>query len=650
MGYAPLYRSTFLTIRATSAVPDKIIELVAQSSVPDGNFVIPPNQTPEQFISSICGVYTDTFANIFFALNAEIADDRKPQPTARSVKKMPACIRWWRDVPVKVNTGDTLDALLKREIGRRGSDVLACDRKTLSNRCNMSFRQLVASENPNVKDLDALSNIEQIVLPLVTRDTSFKIKRSLDAKQIQKQISELDQASGALITNAFLPSTRLLAKADLSPSNINCRDAGLVARKDGRAWPYDTDVIGKIILRTKEIAWKARTLRPSPTTVTLVDTGVDDTFPRELLKRTDRPKKGPWGFSVSDTPTSISPSANYEYGWHGTRVAQLLASASGLSVADLAELLKINVVNVVKDFGDSYDIDTAGLESAVVYAKDTEAKVINISIGAVDELPTILETIVDKHILVVNAAGNEMQEISEDKYPLYPALYGGKHPRGGHNVITVAGYDGALNMAEFSNWSAEFADLAAPACALVPGGGASNVLHGTSFAAPLVSLTAAIIFAFEPDPLYVKSRLQAAADIGDAMSLRVLWRGRLNIAKALSLYEDVIEERQSHKLVRGEMAMDTNEAGEVELCRDGRSYNPDRITKILSLRRDPPYSIIVQYSETAGLLTDDKPCEPKNTDFLFFVAEENLMQRVTWGNVSDFVKRHFFGYSPISGK
>src|SRR5262249_30596257 len=98
-------QSDFITIRATSAVPDAVIDYVARSSEPTPRR-LRPNQKPEDLITSRCYVRTATFEKVFYELNQK----NLAQGDAQSVR-MPACFKWRRNFPVNVLPGDTLDAV-----------------------------------------------------------------------------------------------------------------------------------------------------------------------------------------------------------------------------------------------------------------------------------------------------------------------------------------------------------------------------------------------------------------------------------------------------------------------------------------------------------------------------------------------------------
>ena len=64
-------------------------------------------------------------------------------------------------------------------------------------------------------------------------------------------------------------------------------------------------------------------------------------------------------------------------------------------------------------------------------------------------------------------------------------------------------------------------------------------------------MTAALLRSFGlRTPKEIKRRLHASVDYDEYLKNLVLWSGRLNIAKALSLYEDVLESALQRSVIR----------------------------------------------------------------------------------------------------
>lgn len=169
----------------------------------------------------------------------------------------------------------------------------------------------------------------------------------------------------------------------------------------------------------------------------------------------------------------------------------------------------------------------------------------------------------ESHFLFVVAAGNGValqgQYLQEGQGSSFPAIYGGRGRAGQANLISVAalvrreGANGAAwELAAFSDYNPDFIEIGAPGCSI-------PALHfdretqlwsdepmfvtGTSFAAPLVSFTAALLSSqmAHLSPAQVKQRLLTAADLEPALANRITDGRILNIVRSLAIYQDTIE-------------------------------------------------------------------------------------------------------------
>src|SRR5207245_2707055 len=97
-------------------------------------------------------------------------------------------------------------------------------------------------------------------------------------------------------------------------------------------------------------------------------------------------------------------------------------------------------------------------------------------------------------------------------------------------VVGAAAPDGTR--ARFSNHGKERVDLLAPGCRIQFTGpsGESDLLNGTSFAAPLVTFAAALVRGLGvPGPIGVKERIVASGDYDPSLEDTVIYSARLNI-------------------------------------------------------------------------------------------------------------------------
>ncbi len=185
---------------------------------------------------------------------------------------------------------------------------------------------------------------------------------------------------------------------------------------------------------------------------------------------------------------------------HGTFVAGLV-----LAVAPGALVLPMRVLD-----SDARG-DAAAIAEAVVRSVDLGARVVNLSLGSPQPSEAIREAIryaENRGVTVVVAAGNEADLV------LFPARFS--------NTLAVTAVDAAGIAAPFTNFGSP-ADLAAPGVDLagpVPAdlGTAYARWSGTSFAAPLVSGTLALVRQARPflaADRVVRALLDSAEDITD---------------------------------------------------------------------------------------------------------------------------------------
>jgi subtilisin family serine protease len=131
------------------------------------------------------------------------------------------------------------------------------------------------------------------------------------------------------------------------------------------------------------------------------------------------------------------------------------------------------------------------IAKAIYHAIDSGAAVINLSLGTYEDsylLRTACATASAAGITLVAAAGNDSTFL-----PIYPAAYPG--------VISVSAVDTLDEIAGFSNFG-DSIDVCAPGVEMyssLTGEYDWGTWSGTSFAAPLVSATCALVLALDPD-------------------------------------------------------------------------------------------------------------------------------------------------------
>lgn len=255
---------------------------------------------------------------------------------------------------------------------------------------------------------------------------------------------------------------------------------------------------------------------------------------------------------------------------HGTHVAGCVAARAdnGKGIVGVAPDVKIMALRFIGSEGGT----TADAISAIKYAVDNGAKVLNNSWGSEGEDPKeattnqalrdAVEYAMAKDVLFIAAAGNGHQGVGydndSDPKPGYPASY----PI--DNIVSVAAIDAQGNLGSFSNWGARTVHIAAPGVKILSTvtdqatkysdmvindemtimlikmlvemqGGKFDpdmlAWNGTSMAAPHVAGAAALYWSAHPEKSYsdVKAALMGSSKKTSVMSGKSVSGGQLDV-------------------------------------------------------------------------------------------------------------------------
>jgi hypothetical protein len=173
---------------------------------------------------------------------------------------------------------------------------------------------------------------------------------------------------------------------------------------------------------------------------------------------------------------------------HGTQVTGALAAHLGNGLDAVGACPGCTVMPVKVMNGAALASDTDVVEG-IVWATDNGADVINLSLGGPDSSQLLTDGVAyarNRGVVVIASAGNDGAAT-----PMYPAAIEG--------VIGVAGTNSSDALYPFSNYGADYVDMAAPGClqTTLMGGGVVEGC-GTSVAAPLVSGVAGLVLSHSP--------------------------------------------------------------------------------------------------------------------------------------------------------
>ena len=229
---------------------------------------------------------------------------------------------------------------------------------------------------------------------------------------------------------------------------------------------------------------------------------------------------------------------------HGTLVAGIIAGKDTEDspfhgVAPDVKLLSYRVIDNVES-STSRDA-TVPVVDAIRDAVDAGADVINMSLTAIhtNALQDAIDYAYDHDVVLVAAAGNSGAKSKRE----YPAAY--------DHVIAVAGIGPDGNHVETSTIG-DYVDVAAPGTEIdgpAPSGGGYGRREegGTSFAAPFVSGTAALLRAYYPNagPDEIARRITVTADHPAGGWNEIVGYGELNPYRALTTVLADEEERDT---------------------------------------------------------------------------------------------------------
>ena len=240
-------------------------------------------------------------------------------------------------------------------------------------------------------------------------------------------------------------------------------------------------IVGKDI--GAELAWNLAS-NASPVTVAVLDSGIDlahEEFLAQLWSNVDG----------SHGKNFIKPnSPPQDDNGHGTFCSGIIAASpnNGKGTRGVAPNARVMVVKMLDAQGTGTSADAV---AAIEYAVQNGAQIINASWGGSQFDAALYDAVRragDRGVLFIAASGNDGKDNDHDSKPTFPASFRLS------NIISVAAYDNKDALAKFSNFGKETVLLGAPGVAIYSTGiGGYRFGDGTSFAAPFVSGTAALV-------------------------------------------------------------------------------------------------------------------------------------------------------------
>ena len=337
---------------------------------------------------------------------------------------------------------------------------------------------------------------------------------------------------------------------------------------DGAAGTSDADI-------DSTDAWDIESNSATDTIVAVIDDGVEHNHADLINNMWD-------GTSCVDDLGAVIVGGCPNHGWdyesldndpygeeHGTFIASIIAGENnnGVGVTGLSRYNNIKIMALKFDFTVFTELKSLN------FAKNNGAKVINASFTGTDFSQAEINFIESFDGIFVAAAGNTSN--NNDAAPAYPCSYNSA------NIICVGSSDQNDNMSSFSNYGATTVDIVAPGENIIGRYlGTYYVGDGTSFAAPLVTGTAALLFSANPSLSFgaIKNNIISSGDSFVELGEKTVFGKRLNINNAyqLSIAEEEepapIPEPTPEPIVEDNSAYEETKATDFELYKKYLSY------------------------------------------------------------------------------
>jgi subtilisin family serine protease len=256
--------------------------------------------------------------------------------------------------------------------------------------------------------------------------------------------------------------------------------------------------------------------RGSGVVIADIDTGVDLTDPDlsgQILAASEN-------FSVSPPTSDVQAEGEASGFYHATTVDGVMVASAGNGWGGAGAVPEAKVLAL--KCSDDGSLADSCIYAAGEYAIAQRVQIINMSFGeAVSSDPTLASLVSDAEtagILVVASAGNAGTD--NDSSPVLPANYATTYP----NVISVGATDNQDNVASYSNYGVTTVDLMAPGTDMYTdyptySGFDNAYVSGTSYAAPMVASTAALLWSVDPDLTYTHVKSDILASVHDVAGL-----------------------------------------------------------------------------------------------------------------------------------
>ncbi|QTD31303.1 S8 family serine peptidase [Pseudomonas fluorescens] len=647
--------------RINSSNSIKILNEIAKPT----SIKISKGENPLDAVRSSCGIINPNYLPIFLEANPGLTLEAVTEDTTLV---LPAC---FVVAPKKilVEKGDNLASIAARHYGSSGINTLSIIVDANKTNLNCNPKNVASRYSSNDLDHCILQPGQSLSLPNVPVPANY-VARDIPDEDLQLRLDELGKslqkdspysARPGLVT----AEEELIAAAEtdtsLSPDE-QCIEAEASA-------PYPRSELIELLKRNDRnrayATESGETILSRSAIIVIADTGLSGydkkTFPRFTF-RTQSPSSyqdGPslnYGVNIYNRSAPPIEWKEFKRYGHGTHVAGIARGGPELPEEDarfLSARLKLIIASMLDvrshyndEDGTHYTASTpsGGIRMATDYAQYQNADILNISFTSTVQLIGLESTIrQQKGFLVVAAAGNSGTN-TDYQSNIFPFSYGGTGEDSlvSDQFIVVAASQKNGQLAPFSSYGKKNVDIAAPGCRVLSNSVSdeSVAYSGTSEATPLVSFTAALLrFEGITSARHIKARIIASLDRSAALAGKVAWGGKLNIIKALNVYNDIIELRSAPgKLLSGRLSQDETTRLNCEgRISDIASYS--KIYRNFDITSDALHAL--RTGTDKFIKQTPEVCSPVGSFFNFTITGETVPTKIQWSEVQDLIPSYY---------
>lgn len=630
---------------------------------------ISAGEDPLSIVRSRCGTINTTYVEILKKENPDLPLGPVKKDTTMS---LPACFIIEPEKTVSINKGDNLSTIANRYYGSAGTETLTKIVNTNAARLNCKPFDTSSTADTLPRDFDdcILYPGKKLALTDVPVPATY-IAKELSSSDLELQKNRLNTSLQKDSPNSVLPGVitvfdDLVSAAETdAPPDRQCHETEAT-----ELYPR-AELIELLKLNDRNYNYIVEMGKPafrSLAVVVVADSGLagfgTESFPESTF-RTELSSgymNGPpvnYGVNIynkSSPPIEFDFFKNYG---HGTHVAGIARGGANLSNEHskllskrikllIASMLDIRASNSTESNFYSASTPSGGIKLATDYAQDENANVLNISFTSSVRLVGLEDGIKKrKELLVIASAGNSgiNTDYSTD---VFPFSYGGVNSDSlaSDQLIVVAAHQKNGQLTPFSSYGIRTVDLAAPGCRVASNSVSNEVVtfSGTSEAAPAVAFTAGLLrYEGIVSAKLIKARIVASLDRSAYLESKVAWGGKLNVIKALNVYNDVIELRSAPgKLLTGRVSLDEGS----RLTCGGRNVDITKLSKIYrnsDIDNDDLHALITGTSKS--IRQPPEKCTPKSEHIQFTPSGGTDTIEILWADVLDLIPS-YYPYEP----